>query len=121
MRCSCGASLRPAPARREHRRIEERLHQQRPHGLRVEVARDLDEREAVARREREDDRILGRRGLQLEVELPAHALAQREAPGAVDAAAEWRMDDELHSARLVEEALEDHPLRRRQRAERRAC
>ena len=56
--------------------------------------------------ERQHDVVLGRGGLQLEVELAAEALAQRQAPGAVDAAAEGRMDDELHAARLVEEALE---------------
>ena len=37
----------------------------------------------------------------------AEALAQGEAPGAVDARAEGRVHDELHAARLVEEALED--------------
>ena len=49
---------------------------------------------------------LGGRGLQLEVELAAEALAQRQAPGAVDARAEGRVHHELHAARLVEEALE---------------
>jgi hypothetical protein len=43
---------------------------------------------------------------QLEVEALAELLAQREAPGAVDAAAEGRVQHELHAARLVEEALE---------------
>ena len=70
--------------------------------------------------EREDDRVLGRRRLQLEVELAAEALAEREAPGAVDAAAERRVEDELHAARFVEEALEHDRLERGQRAERRA-
>ncbi len=59
----------------------------------------------MARRQRQHDRILGRRGLQLEIERAAEALAQREAPGAVDAAAERRMDDQLHAAGFVEEAL----------------
>src|SRR6185437_14871898 len=49
----------------------------------------------------------GRRGLQLEVERAAEALAQRQPPGAVHPAAEGRVDDELHAARLVEEALEN--------------
>ena len=51
---------------------------------RVEVVEDLLEREAVLRPEREDDRLLVRRRLQLEAEADAEALAQREAPGAVD-------------------------------------
>jgi hypothetical protein len=42
---------------------------------------------------------------------------QRQAPGAIEAAAERRVDDELHAARGVEEALDDDPLLRRQRAE----
>src|SRR5262249_42510881 len=58
------------------------------------------------------------RRLQLEVEGAAEALAQAQAPGAVDAAAEGRMDDELHAAGLVEEALEHQRLLRRQCAER---
>ena len=96
----------PAPARAEHRRIEQRLHEQRAHRLRGQVARHLLERKAVRRRQRQHDRVLGRRRLQLEIELAAEALAQRQAPGAIDAAAERRVDDELHAARFVEEALE---------------
>ena len=52
-------------------------------------------------------RVVAGRGLELEVERAAEALAQREAEGAVDAAAEGGVDDELHAARLVEEALDD--------------
>ena len=83
---------------REQRRVEQRLHEHVERGRRVQVARDLVEREAVAGREREDDRVLGRRGLELEVEAAAEALPQRQAPGAVEAAAERRVDDELHAA-----------------------
>jgi hypothetical protein len=50
--------------------------------------------------------VLGRRRLQLEVELAAEALAQREPPRLVDPAAERRMEHELHAAGLVEEAFE---------------
>ena len=82
--------------------------EQRPHRLRRQIARHVGERKAVRAAEREHDRVLGRRRLQLEVERAAEALAQRQAPGAVDAAAEGRVDDELHAARLVEEALEHH-------------
>ena len=56
------------------------------------------------------DVVLGRRGLKLEVELAAEALAQRQAPGAVDAAAIRRVDDQLHAAGFVEKALEDQRL-----------
>ena len=56
-----------------------------------EIPRDLVEREAVHRAERDHDRVLERGGLQLEVEAPAEPLAQRQAPGAIDARAERRM------------------------------
>ena len=58
------------------------------HGVGIQVARDFLEREAVRGRQRQDDRVLGRGRLQLEIELAAEALAQRQAPGAIDAAAE---------------------------------
>jgi hypothetical protein len=43
--------------------------------------------------------------LQLEAESAAEALSQCETPCAIDSAAERGMEDELHSAGLVEEAL----------------
>ncbi len=71
-------------------------------------AEDRVEREAVLRADRQQDRVVRRGGLQLEVEGAAELLAQRQAPGAVDARAERRVDDQLHAAGLVEEALGDH-------------
>ncbi len=56
---------------------------------------------------RDVDAVVGGGGLQLEVEAAAEALAQGESPGLVDAAAEGRVQDELHAAALVEEALGD--------------
>src|SRR5687768_12835359 len=67
--------------------------------------------------EREDDALLRRRRLQLEVEALAELLAQREAPRPVDAAAERRVQHELHPAGLVEEALERHRVHGGYRAE----
>ena len=58
--------------------------------------------------ERDDDAVVGGGGLQLEVERAAEALAQRQAPGAIDARAERRVQDQLHAAGFVEEALGDH-------------
>ena len=69
--------------------------------------------------QRENNIVLRRRRLQLEIEFAAKALAQRQSPGAVDAAAVGRMDDELHAADLVEEALEHDCVLRRQAAQRR--
>ena len=87
----------------------------------MEIVRDVAELEAVRRRQRQHDIVFRCGGLQLEVELAAEPLAQGEAPGAVDAAAERRMDDELHAARFVEEAFEHDAVLRRQQAERAAA
>ena len=83
----------------------------------MKVTRDVAELEAVRGRQRQHDIVLGRRRLQLEVELAAETLAQRQSPGSIDAAAERRVDDELHAARFVEEPLEDDRVLRRQAAE----
>ena len=108
----------PAPPRDEHRRIEHRLDEQRPDARRVEVARHVGKLETVRRGEREHDVVLGRRGLKLEIEFAAKALAQRQPPGAIDAAAVGRMDHQLHAAGFVEEALEHQDILGRQAAER---
>ncbi len=68
------------------------------------------QREAVLGPEREDDGVVVRRRLQLEVEGHAEALAQRQAEGAVDAPAERRVDDELRALAVVEAALDDDAL-----------
>lgn len=108
----------PAPARLEHRRREDRLHEQVADRLGREVFEDVLEREAVLRPERQDDRLLVRGRLQLEAEPAAEPLAQRQAEGAVDAAAERRVQDHLGPARLVEEPLEHDAFLRRGGAER---
>ena len=69
--------------------------------------------------EREHDGVVGGSGLQLEVERAAELLAQREPEGTVDAPTVRRMDDELHSAGVVEEPLEHEPALRGHRAQRR--
>ena len=108
----------PAPAHRKHGRGAHGLHEDRACGVGMQVTRHVGELEAVRRRERQHDRVLGGRRLQLEVEGAAEAFAQREPPGAVDAAAEGGVNDELHAAGFVEEALEDESLLGRERAER---
>ncbi len=67
--------------------------------------------------ERQQHRVLGRRGLQLEVELAAEPLPERQPPGAVDPAPERGVDHELHPAGLVEEALGHDRVLSRQGAE----
>src|SRR5207249_503371 len=85
----------------------------------IEITCDLLERETVCRRQREHDIVFGRRRLQLEIELAAEPLAQRQSPGPIDAAAKGRMDDELHAADFVEETLEHDRVLRREAAQRR--
>ena len=57
--------------------------------------------------QRDVQAVVGGRGLQFEIEAAAEALAQRQSPGFVDAPAERRVDDQLHAAAFVEEALGD--------------
>ena len=107
----------PAESRGEQRRVQQRLHQHLFGAGRMQVAHHLDQRERMAGRERQHDRVLGRRRLQFEIELAAEALAQRQPPGLVDAAAPRRMDDELGAAGFVEETLQRDPRLRGQHAE----
>ncbi len=107
----------PAETRREQGRVEQGLHEHVARGRRAQEVEHVIEGEAVGRAEGDHDRVLGRRRLQLHVEAPAEALAQGEAEGAVDAATEGRVQDQVHPARLVEEALEDERLARGHRAE----
>ena len=109
---------RPAPAHAENGCVEQGLDEDILCARRMQVARHLDQRKTVAGRQRQDDRVLGGGGLQFEVEGAAEALAQGQAPGLVDAAAEGRVDDQLGAAGFVEEALHDDALARRQGAER---
>src|SRR5262245_3171574 len=83
----------------------------------MEIARDVAKLEAVSRSQRQNDVVLSGCRLKFEVELAAEALAQRQAPGPIDTAAIRRMDHELHSAGLIEEALEDEGVLLRQAAE----
>ena len=106
----------PAPACGEERRVEHGLDERVTKRRRVHIPEDVGKRKRVLRPEGEQERVLGRGRLQLEVELAAELLAQGQRPGAVDAAAERRVQHELHPARFVEEALEDERLLRRDHA-----
>ena len=65
------------------------------------------QREAVLGAEREDDRVVVGRRLQLEVEGHAEPLAQGEPESAVDPPAVGGVDDELGALGLVEDPLDD--------------
>ena len=108
----------PAPAHREHGRIQQRLDQNVADVVDVQVTGDVGEIETLRGAQRQDQRVLGGSGLQLEVEGAAKALAQGQTPAPIDAAAEGRVDDELHAAGLVEKAFEDDRVQCGQCAER---
>jgi hypothetical protein len=68
----------------------------------MQVAGDVSQLEAVGGCQRQDNGVFGRRRLQLEIKCATKPFAQREAPGAIQATAERRVDDQLHAARFVE-------------------
>ena len=71
----------------------------------------------MLRAERKHDGVVSRGALQFEIEGAAKAFAQSQEAGAIQARAEWRMDDELHAAGFVEETLHDECVLRGQGAE----
>src|SRR5262249_18481225 len=83
----------------------------------MEIARDVAKLEAVSRCQGQDDVVLSCCRLKFEIELAAEAFTQCQAPGPIDTAAVGRMDNELHSAGLIEKALEDDGVLLRQAAE----
>ena len=97
----------PAPARSEHRRGEERLGQDGFDACGLDVFEDDVERKCMLLRQRENDPVVVCRRLQFDVERAAELFSQRESPRAIDAGAQRRVQDQLHAARLIEEALGD--------------
>src|SRR5690606_12179963 len=86
---------RPAPACLEDWRIQKRLDEHVAGRGGMQIAEDVRQRKRMLWTERQHQGVLGRCRLELEVELPAEPLSQREPPGLVDAAAERRMQDQL--------------------------
>ena len=76
----------------------------------AQVAGHLAQREAVVGPERKHDGVVAGRGLQLEVEIHAEALAERQPEPAVQPCAERRMSHQLHPAAVVEEPFQDEFL-----------
>ena len=108
----------PPPPGLEERSGQHGLPDDLLHRLGGEELRHLLQGEAVLRPEREQDGVVAGRRLQLEVERDAEPLAQGQAEGAVHPRAEWCVPDQLHPARLVEEALQDDRVHGWQRPER---
>ena len=78
----------------------------------MQELKNIGQRKAVLLGERDVESVVGSGRLQFEIEAAAKALAQGESPGLVDAAAKWRVDDELHPSAFVEEAFRDDCLLR---------
>ena len=97
----------PAPARGEEGDVEDRLLDERGGVARIHPGKGLGEGPGVLGTGGEEDRIVVGGGLELEIEGRAELLAEGESPGAVNARTEGGVDDELHAAGVVEEALED--------------
>ena len=85
--------------------------------IRMEKGEDHLQRKAVLLAERKKQTVVGGRGLQSKVEGTAETLPQGQPPGAVQASAERRMDDELHPAAFIEESLGHDVLARRSTAQ----
>jgi hypothetical protein len=97
----------PAPAVLEERRGDAGLLEELAGGEGGEEVEDVGEGKAVLLGEGDVDAVVGGGGLELEVEAAAEALAEGEAPGLVEAAAEGGVEDELLASAFVEEALGD--------------
>ena len=108
----------PAPADRKHRRVQQRLHQKVADRLAVEITKDFIERKGMLRSQRENNCVVRRRRLQFEIKRAAKPFAQCQPPGAVHPDAERGVDDQLHSAGLVEEPFHHDFLLRRNDPER---
>lgn len=107
----------PAPAGGEERSGEKSLREDVFESIGAEEFEDEFEGEGMPVAERDDDAVVGGGGLQFEVEGAAEALAEGEAPGAIDTGSEGSVQDKLHAAGFVEEALGDDGIPRGQGSE----
>ena len=97
----------PAPAIFEDGRGDGGLLEELFGGVLGEKFEDVGEGEGMLFGEGDVDAVVGGGGLELEVEAAAETLAEGEAPGLVDAAAEGGVENELHAAAVVEETFGD--------------
>src|SRR5208283_1651401 len=97
-RQSKGTRRVPPPPDRKHRRIKQRLRQEVTYGLGVQIAENLFERKRVLGAQREYNRVIRRRRLQLKIKRTAEPFAQFQAPSPIEPDAEWGVNDQLHPA-----------------------
>src|SRR5690348_7527816 len=87
----------------------------------MQETENVGERKTVLLAERDVQSVVGGGSLEFKVEGTAKTFAESEPPGFVDACSEGRVDDELHAAAFVEEALGDDRCLRGDRTEQRAA
>src|SRR5204863_5764798 len=71
----------------------------------VQVAKHFVQRKGMLGAQGKHNGVVRRRGLQFEIERAAKPFPQRQSPRAVHPYAKRRVDDQLHSAGLIEEPL----------------
>src|SRR5262249_11355621 len=108
----------PSPAHLEHWSRKRSLNQEPSNGMRTQISEHLFELEAVSRAKRQDNCILRRRSLKLEVESTAEPFPQRQPPGAIQSASERRVYHQLLTPALIEESLDYQRLLSRHHTER---
>ena len=100
----------PAPAIGEHRNRQGGLDQR---VFKVVGSNELErvtDWKAVLLTQREHESVIGGGRLKFEVKRHAEPFPHGQTPGAVDPRPVWRMYDELHAPRFVEEALGNNGL-----------
>src|SRR5581483_9076327 len=85
--------------------------------FRVQVTEDRVEWKTVRWPKREHNRVFGGRCLQFKIETATETLAQGQTPGAIQTAAERRMNDDMRADIVLKETLDDYVLLRRHHAE----
>ncbi len=109
----------PAPARHKHRRLEHGGKQHLAKRPTLQEPEHRRERKAVLLPQRDHDPVVGRRGLQFEIEGHTEPLPQGEAPSPIDPRPEGRVQDQLHPAAFIEEPLRHDRLLCRHRSKHR--
>ena len=133
VRCTCGAmrlpfefrkSCRLRPAAQRHRVLKtgaasDACSSSDASGDLSQELKHIRQWKAVLLCKRNIDPVIGGSCLQFEVESTAEALAKRKSPRLIDASAKGRMQNQLHSSTLIEEALGNNGGLRGNRAQHR--
>ena len=108
---------RPAPTRGKRRCGQNGLDQRVSHVPGFAELKDIFQREGMLRRQRNIDAVVVCGSLKFQIEAAAEPFAQSQSPGAVDRCSQRGVDDELHAAAFIKEALCDDTVQRRNRTQ----